>query len=120
MKKVLQLILILFTSFQLMGSLALANSLVTATPVPTGPVNQQQFTFHKKAGGITLLNQLFKTEAEEEESNIPALDFGAICASFYAYTPVFKLDNKHFLVHYAAAIKSKLPALFLLYQVFLL
>jgi hypothetical protein len=120
-KRVLLLLLVIATSFQLAGGYALAATL--SGPFhgeePVGSSAQPTLSA-KKYSLLHYLNQLAGQEKEEKEGFDFQPDLAAICQSFYEFLPVFSIRNKHFLVHYAASIKGKLPSRHLLLQVFLL
>jgi hypothetical protein len=73
----------------------------------------------KKNSGIDVqAPQINKVESDEDDSFVfLQLSFGHD-HSFYAFIPDFRLFNKHFLIHYGKAIKSSLPAIFLVNSVF--
>jgi hypothetical protein len=117
-KRVLLLLLVIATSFQLAGGYALAATL-------SGPFNGKVLAgtsalptlSAKKYSLLHYLNQLAQ-EKEEKEGFDFHPDMAALCQPFFAFRPVFSIRNKHFLVHYAASIKGKLPSRHLLLQVF--
>ncbi len=64
------------------------------------------------------LLQVNKTESEEDDSLDIPFSTATLVGTFYRYSSDFKLLNKHFLVHYAAAIKGGLPNAYILHQNF--
>jgi hypothetical protein len=113
------LFLVFATAFQLSGGYALAATVsgtLTAkfTPGETG----QTTVSPTKYSLFHYLNQLASQENEEKEGLDYHPDLAALSQSFYEYRPVFSLRNKHFLIHYAASIKGKLPTIYLLLQIF--
>jgi hypothetical protein len=90
-----------------------------ATPVQASVASHGQPTVSQKHFDlVNFLGQLFKVEDSEEEQSqfLAYLPLGF--QDFYSFVPVFSVQNKHFLIHYAASIKGKLPALFLLHNIF--
>jgi len=116
-KKAFFLLLVFLTSFQLSGGYVLAAALAT-TPAPAGSAHPEQATVAQKHYNLFhFLNQLLNEETEEDYSKFVGLP-ATFTYIFYTYEPVFSVQNNHFLIHYAASIKGKLPTLYLLHKIF--
>ncbi|MEJ8803372.1 hypothetical protein [Pontibacter sp. H249] len=118
MKRFLLLLLICLTCFNLAGGYAIAATILSSSIVSTdlSPEHPQQHILKKTTYDVQLL-QVNKETEEDDYSLIPLLPLSDT-GLFYAYTLDFELVNKHFLVHYGAAIKDRLPAVYLLNSVF--
>jgi hypothetical protein len=118
-KRVLLLLLVFATSFQLAGGYALAATITgpLRSQAPAGTSGQASVSASKYSL-LHYLNQLAGQENEEKEGFDYHPDLDAFSQPSCDYRPVFSLSNKHFLVHYAASIKGKLPSRHLLLQVF--
>lgn len=117
MKKTIFLLLVLITACQLSGGYALAATLISPAKSTTAPVGATKVS-EKKTDVFHLLNQLLSQEEEEKESLNYFPNLLGVCPTLYTFLPVFSVQNKHFLIHYAAAIKGKLPTRYLLLQIF--
>jgi hypothetical protein len=118
-KRVLLLLLVFATAFQLAGGYALAATLSGTFTAKVTPADTGQTTVAaKKYSLFHYLNQLASEEKEEKEGFDYYPDLTVLSQPFYAFRPLFSLRNKHFLIHYAASIKGKLPTRYLLLQVF--
>jgi hypothetical protein len=85
--------------------------------VPVAEYGQQ--TVSKKHNSLfNLLLQLLNPEEVEEEDAKHSAHLSLLLHDFYSFVPVFSVQNKHFLIHYAASIKGKLPTLYLLHNIF--
>ena len=120
MKKFLLFLLIALTCFNLAGGYAIAATVLSKAsasverPIPHHP---GQHVLRKSSLDLLLL-QVSKSEIEEDDSlEVP---FKALNTptGFYRFSSDFRQLNRHFLVHYAASIKDKFPAAYLLHQNF--
>jgi hypothetical protein len=119
-RKSIFLFSIFLASFQLTCAHALLAALGPA-PVPTFVADHGHQTVSEKHFSLfNVLLQLLNPEEVEEEDAKHWAQPPFLLPEFYSFVPVFSVQNKHFLIHYAASIKGKLPALFLLHNTFLL
>ncbi|MDX5423258.1 MAG: hypothetical protein LPK14_13455 [Hymenobacteraceae bacterium] len=118
MKRFLLLLLVCLTCFNLAGGYAIAATVLNSSVVSTDIVPEHARQHILKKSSIQLQVLQVNKETEEDESALFALRPSHSSGLFYAFAPDFELLNKHFLVHYGAAIKDKLPAVYLLHSVF--
>jgi hypothetical protein len=113
------LLLVFATAFQLSGGYALAATISgTFTAQGTSGEAGKTSISPTKYSLFHYLNQLASQENEEKEGFDYHPDPATLSQAFHAFQPVFSLRNKHFLIHYAASIKGKLPTIYLLLQIF--
>jgi hypothetical protein len=119
-KKILQYLLITLTCFNLAGGYAIAATTIAQATSPEAshilPHRPHQQELKKSAYDVQLL-QLNKEDSEEDDLVPPFFAIGSLGVP-YQFTPDFKLLNKHFLLHYGAAIKDKHPDAYILHQNF--
>lgn len=120
-KRFLLLLLICLTCFNLAGGYAIAATVLASSPVSTDitPEHPRQHILKKSSFDVQAF-QVNKETEEEEDSDLLSLLLLDSTGLFYTFSPDFELINKHFLVHYGAAIKGKLPALYLLNDSFII
>lgn len=118
-RKFLCLLLIFLTSFQLTFAHALLAALGPA-PAQTFVAGKGHTTVSEKHFSLfnLLLQLLNPEEVEKEKETKHTALLPMSFHDFYAFVPVFSVQNKHFLIHYAASIKGKLPTLYLLHNIF--
>ncbi|WP_143741203.1 hypothetical protein [Pontibacter ramchanderi] len=118
MKRFLLLLLISLTCLNLSGGYAIAAAVINSPAVSadTLPEHDRQHVLKKTSLELQVL-QVNKEHEEDDTTpfSLPLLDGSTL---FYSYQPDFELVNKHFLVHYGAAIKDRLPAVYILHSVF--
>ena len=117
------LLLITITCFNLAGGYAIAASAISRASNPDKALHHQLLANPhqqglKKTTFNVLLLQVNKNESEEDDFLLPQFPGLQKPTTSYLFSPEFRTINKHFLVHYAAAIKSDLPAAYLLHGVF--
>lgn len=117
-KRFLLLLLISFTCLNLSGGYAIAAAVINSSNVTDGTVPDHAGQQVLKKSSLEV--QVLQVNKEHEEDDVPPLYLSLLDGSslFYTYQPDFELVNKHFLVHYGAAIKDRLPAVYLLHSVF--
>lgn len=113
-------LLITLTCFNLAGGYAMAATLISQASASAEnmhlPNNPHQHKLKKSSYDVQamLVNNI---ESEEDDRESPYFALGKLNASSQ-FSPEFRLLNKHFLVHYSAAIKDKSPAVYLLHHNF--
>ncbi len=118
MKKAVVLLLVFLTSFQLSGGYALAAALSPVATANSAHESSKQTISQKHSSLFHYLNQLLNQEEKEEDFNKSLAQAVALPPQLYQFEPVFSVQNKHFLIHYASSIKGKLPSLYLLHNIF--
>ena len=110
--------LICVTCLNLVGGYAIAAAVINSSVITANAVPEQTHRHELKKSSLKL--QVLQVNKETEEDDTTPLDLFLIGGSdlFYTFQPDFELVNKHFLVHYGAAIKDRLPAVYLLNSVF--
>ena len=114
--------LLILTCFNLAGGYAIAAAIVSGSPASAAehhlPHHPFQHSIKKNDFGVKI-QQVNKTESEEEENLKDLAQLADISlGDLFRFHPDFRQLNKHFLVHYAAAIKIKALAAFILYHNF--
>ncbi|MBK0402653.1 hypothetical protein I5M27_06630 [Adhaeribacter sp. BT258] len=121
MKRFLLQIVICITFFNIAGGYTFAAGVLSQTAHSLSSPDthlSEGFVVKKNSGIDVQAPQINKVESDEDDSFVTLqLSFGHD-NTFYAFIPDFRLFNKHFLVHYGKAIKSSLPAIFLVNSVF--
>ncbi|MBD1396443.1 hypothetical protein H9Q13_04645 [Pontibacter sp. JH31] len=121
MKRFLLLLLICLTCFNLAGGYAIAATIMSESPVSTDVLPEHSRQHILKKASFELQAFQVNKETEEEEDTVQSILFTAANKGlFYDFVPEFEIVNKHFLVHYGAAIKGRFPAIYLLKDSFLL
>jgi hypothetical protein len=117
-KKAVCILWVFLTSVQLSGGYAIAAAFAPFSAHTTTVYEGRETVSPKHYHLFHFLNQLLnEKEIEEDFSKLfghPAF----ISQSSYSFVPDFSVQNKHFLIHYAASIKGKLPTLYLLHNIF--
>jgi hypothetical protein len=118
-RKFFCLLPIFLASFQLTFAHAMVAALGSGAAQAPVADHGQQTVSEKHHSLFNLLLQLLNPEEEVEEEDSQLWAHQPLwLQNFYSFIPVFSVKNKHFLIHYAASIKGKLPALFLLHNIF--
>jgi hypothetical protein len=117
-RKILCLLPFFLASFQLTCAHALLAVLGPGPDKVQVADNGHGIVSQKHDSLFNLLLQLLNPEEVEEEDTKHWAYQPLLEHDFYSFVPVFSVENKHFLIHYAASIKGKLPDLFLLHNIF--
>jgi hypothetical protein len=117
-KRILFLLLITITCINLAGGYAIAATALAQQNAATLPVVLSKAGQQKVNKSVVNL-QIIQVNKEESEDKLTLPDFALlISTAYYRYIPDFKLLNKHFLLHYGAAIKDKSLSAYILHQNF--
>jgi hypothetical protein len=118
MKKLFLYLLTFVTAFNLAGGYTFAAALNQPDYFSKTANHEHTTVTGKHINYLQNRPQLFKEEKQDEDLIKCDLTFTPVLLSVFQFVPEFSVRSKHFLVHYATAIKAELPSLYLLGQVF--
>ncbi|HEY9176288.1 MAG TPA: hypothetical protein VIN07_01295 [Flavipsychrobacter sp.] len=119
MKKTVAIGLIAIIFLQLSGGSAIASAFNTSSLTTTHYTKGTHCTKHQQTDLFNLSQFLEVEDTEEGVAKSIAFPVSDQLAT-YNFLPSFTTANKHFLIHFASAIKDRLPNRKILYCTFLI